>query len=73
MLYSLVSGSYSVHDINGPLYYEMPLNDKLFLAQSDVVKNIASKENSVIVGRCSDYILEDAEDINLINITNPLK
>lgn len=68
LLYSLVSGSYSVHDINGPLYYEMPLNDKLFLAQSDVVKNIASKENSVIVGRCSDYILEDAEDINLINI-----
>ena len=68
LLYSLVSGSYSVHDINGPLYYEMPLNDKLFLAQSDVVKNIASKENSVIVGRCSDYILEDAEDINLINV-----
>ncbi len=68
LLYSLVSGSYSVHDINGPLYYEMPLNDKLFLAQSDVIKNIASKENSVIVGRCSDYILEDAEDINLINI-----
>lgn len=68
LLYSLASGSYSIHGINGPLYYEMPLNDKLFIVQSDVVKNVAAKENSVIVGRCSDYILEDADDINLINV-----
>ena len=68
LLYSLVSGSYSIRGMNGPLYYEMPLNDRLFIAQSDVKKNVAAKENSVIVGRCADYVLEDAKDIELINI-----
>ena len=68
LLYSLVSGSYSMRGINGPLYYEMPLNDKLFIAQSDVIKNVAAKDNSVIVGRCADYVLEDVEDIELINV-----
>ena len=68
LLYSLASGSYSLRGINGPLYYEMPLNDKLFLAQSEVIKDIASKESCVIVGRCADYVLDDAEDVNLINV-----
>ena len=68
LLYSLVSGSYSIRGMNGPLYYEMPLNDRLFIAQSDIIKNVAAKENSVIVGRCADYVLEDAQDIELINI-----
>lgn len=68
LLYSLASGSYSLRGMNGPLYYEMPLNDKLFLAQSDVIKNVAAKENCVIVGRCADYVLDDVEDINLINV-----
>lgn len=68
LLYSLASGSYSLRGINGPLYYEMPLNDKLFLAQSDIIKNIAAKNNSIIVGRCADYVLDDVDGINLINI-----
>lgn len=68
LLYSLASGSYSLRGINGPLYYEMPLNDKLFLAQSDIIKNVAAKENSVIVGRCADYVLDEVDGINLINI-----
>ena len=68
LLYSLASGSYSLRGMNGPLYYEMPLNDKLFLAQSEIIKDVASKENCVIVGRCADYVLNDVEDINLINV-----
>ena len=68
LLYSLVSGSYSVRSMNGPLYYEMPLNDKLFIAQSDVIKDIARNEDCVIVGRCADYVLDETEDINLINV-----
>lgn len=68
LLYSLASGSYSMRGIGGPLYYEMPLNDKLFLAQSDIIKNVAAKENSVIVGRCADYVLKDNEDVMLLNI-----
>lgn len=68
LLYSLASGSYSMRGIGGPLYYEMPLNDKLFLAQSDIIKNVAAKENSVIVGRCADYVLKDNEDVMLLNV-----
>ena len=68
LLYSLVSGSYSIRGMIGPLYYEMPLNDKLFIAQSDVIKDIATKENCVIVGRCADYVLRETEDINLTNV-----
>ncbi len=68
LLYSLASGSYSLRGMNGPLYYEMPLNDKLFLAQSEIIKDVASKESCVIVGRCADYVLSGVEDINLINV-----
>lgn len=68
LLYSLVSGSYSIRGMNGPLYYEMPLNDKLFIAQSDVIKDVASKDNCVIVGRCADYVLSEVEDVRLLNV-----
>ena len=68
LLYSLVSGSYSIRGMNGPLYYEMPLNDKLFIAQSDVIKSVATQENAVIVGRCADYVLDDVDDVQVINV-----
>ena len=67
LLYSLASGSYSVRGMSGPLYYEMPINDKLFLAQSEVIKT-AAKEDCVIIGRCADYVLEEEENINLTNV-----
>lgn len=68
LLYSLASGNYSLRGISGPLYYEMPLNDKLFIAQSEVIKEVAAKDNCVIVGRCADYVLEDAENIDLLSV-----
>lgn len=40
--------------------YELPINDKLFIEQANVIKEIAQKEDCVIVGRCADYILESA-------------
>ena len=33
-------------------------NDKIFAIQADVLKQIATRGNCVIVGRCADYILE---------------
>ncbi len=38
-------------------------NDKLFGIQSDVIRRIASEKSAVIVGRCSDYILRDEENL----------
>jgi cytidylate kinase len=40
-------------------FYETPTSDKMFLAQSSVIKEIAARESCVIVGRCADYILRD--------------
>ncbi len=66
-LYSLASGNYSLRGINAPIYYEMPINDKLFIAQAEVIKEIAKKGSCVIVGRCADYVLEN-ENVDLLNV-----
>ena len=58
LLYTLVTGSdlrfmHSTH-------YDMPINDKLFITQSDIIRNLAKRSSCVIVGRCADYILRDS-------------
>lgn len=64
-LYSLVNGNYSVGGT--PLYYEMPINDKLFISQSDVIRELAKKGSCVIVGRCADYVLRD-ENVKVCSV-----
>ena len=39
--------------------YKPPLNDKLFLLQSDVIRRAAEEGSGVIIGRCADYVLRD--------------
>ena len=43
------------------LFNEMPMNDKLFLIQSNIIKKLAENGSCVIVGRCADYILQNDE------------
>lgn len=57
-LYSLVMGNYSSTP-NLHTAQIMPINDKLFLIQSDIIKKTAQEGPCVIVGRCADYILQD--------------
>lgn len=38
---------------------EKPLSDKIFEAQSEMIRQIARREPCIIVGRCADYILEN--------------
>ena len=59
-LYSLVMDSYSFG--YGSTMMDMPLNQKVFLAQFDTIKKIAERESCVIVGRCADYALSDNPD-----------
>lgn len=47
-------------------FSDMPMNDRLFLIQSNVIKKIAQEESCVIVGRCADYILK--EEANAVHI-----
>ena len=37
----------------------MPMNHKVFLAQFDAIKKLASEGPCVMVGRCADYALSD--------------
>ena len=46
--------------------YDMPLNDKLFIAQSKTIQNVAEKGPCVIVGRCADYVLRNK--FNVLNV-----
>lgn len=61
-LFSLVSDGYFVGYPSMNSYNDMPLSQRVFLAQFDTIKNIAEKEDCVIVGRCADYALADYEN-----------
>lgn len=58
LLFSLVTGV-QMHGDPGSMYMDMPLNHKIFLAQFDAIRRIASEGPCVIVGRCADYVLRD--------------
>ena len=58
-----ISGSYAGNMVFGN---GESLQDTMFFAQSNVIKEIASKHSCVIVGRCADYVLEKFE--NCINV-----
>ena len=60
-LYSIAMGNYSVGTLGGPVYYDLPINDKLFIAQSEIIKESAQAGPCVFVGRCADYVLKNAE------------
>lgn len=59
LLYTLAMGV-SMHRA-GHAGAEMPINDKLFMAQTEVIKELAEKESAIFVGRCADYILRHHE------------
>lgn len=40
--------------------YEIPVSDQLFVIQSRIISRLASREPCVIIGRCSDVIVEDS-------------
>ena len=57
LLYSLSMGLYN---FNGPLAMgDLPVNDKLYILQHQIIKDLATKGPCVIVGRCADYVLKD--------------
>ena len=67
-LYSLVMDTYSLGYASSA-YMDMPLNHKVFLAQFDTIKQIASEESCVIIGRCADYALADFSNVVTVFIT----
>lgn len=64
-LYNLVMDTYSF-GYNASAFGDMPISHKIFLAQFDTIKKIASEGPCVIVGRCADYALEEYD--NVLNV-----
>ena len=62
LLYTLAMGS-NVFGASMAFGYKMPLNDKLFILQSDIIKNYAQAGSCVIIGRCGDYVLRDERNL----------
>ena len=62
LLYSLSLASYSHlgSTFNVP---NIPLNDQLFISQSEIIKEFANKGPCIILGRCSDYVLRERDDV----------
>ncbi len=57
-LYNLVMDTYSF-GYNASSFVDMPISHKVFLAQFDTIKKMASEGPCVIVGRCADYALSE--------------
>lgn len=66
LIYDLVNHMYAFPETESP-------KDKIFDAQSKVIKEIAEKGHCVIVGRCADQILKDRTDCLNIFLHAPLK
>ena len=64
-LYNLVIDTYSF-GYNSSSFVDMPISQKVFLAQFDTIKKVADEGPCVIVGRCADYALEGRD--NVINL-----
>jgi len=61
LLYTLAMGS-NVLGTTIHFGYKMPINDKLFILQSEAIKNYAANGSCVIIGRCADYVLREEEN-----------
>ena len=60
-LFNVATSAYISSGIN--LQYTVPVNDKAFIAQSEVIREIAEKGDCVIIGRCANYVLNDHPNI----------
>ena len=60
LLYTLAIGASRMGGLVGN--YDIPINDKLFIAQNEIIQELAEKEQCVIVGRCGDYALRHFEN-----------
>lgn len=57
LLYTLAMGSsaYSARHLG----VDVPINDQLFITQTEIIKEITEKESAIFIGRCADYVLRN--------------
>ena len=64
----------SVLDVFNNGYYATLNNaDELFIKESEFIKDIASKESCIIIGRCADFILKDNKNMLKVFVNNSME
>ena len=48
-------------------------NDNLFNYQAKIIKELATTESCIIIGRCADFVLKDAENVIKVFVHAPLE
>ena len=56
-----------------PQYRSEPINDVLFDAQEEIIRELAETEDCIIVGRCANYILRDKDNCRSVFVYAPLE
>ena len=68
MLSGATTSGTGIHMSGAPLGLQMPLNQRVFLAQFDAITKIAAEGPCVIVGRCADYVLKERPGVTHVFI-----
>lgn len=58
---------------NSGYYAGLNNADELFIKESELIKEIATKESCVIIGRCADFILKDRNDVTKVFIYSDME
>lgn len=63
----------SLASLNNGYYVGLNNADELFIKESELIKQVAQRESCVIIGRCSDYILKDKENVIKVFVYSDMK
>lgn len=71
-LFRIAKSAYS-GELIPPESEDFVSNDNLFNYQAKIIRQLAEEESCVIIGRCSDYILKDYDNVLSVFIHAPLE
>ncbi len=63
----------NLEQFNSGYYIGLTNADELFINESKIIKDLASKSSCVLVGRCADFVLEKRKDILKIFIYSSME
>lgn len=55
-------------DLKPSMFLGLTTSDTLFLAQTKIIRALAQKEDCIIIGRCSDVVLQEEPNVDLLRV-----
>lgn len=59
LLYSLSTGAATIYNSRIVLEADLPLTDRIYIAQSEIIRKVSMESDCIIVGRCANEILKN--------------